>query len=433
MGCTPMKRYLMQDLVDWKNDAERKPMILKGARQVGKTWLMCEFGRQYYKKTAYISFFNNKRLAKVFDDDWDLERLLMNLGLEAKTEITAGDTLIILDEIQACPRALEALKFFCEAAPEYHIIAAGSLLGIAIHEGISFPVGKVNMLDLSPMNFCEFLEAQGQEKLAELINNKNYKLLGDIHEQCIFWLKNYYFTGGIPAAVKCFAKNKNYQSVRKIQNAILEQYENDFGKHIKTRIAKTRLIWHSIPVQLAKENKKFFFGQVKQGARMRDFDESIEWLCDCGLAKKVYKVSKPAVPLKAYAELNCFKLFMFDTGLLGALSELEAQTILEGSAIFTEFKGALTEQFVLQELTSQNKYKPYYYVSESNKYEIDFIIQKDNNVVPVEVKAGSSLQAKSLKYYREKFQPCAAVRISMAEYKKESGLLNLPLYAVSML
>lgn len=429
-----MKRYAMQQLIEWKGKPNRKPLILKGARQVGKTWLMKEFGRAQFQKVAYVSFFNNQRMKRVFDDDYDIQRILMNINIEAKVEVTPDDTLIILDEIQEAPRALEALKYFCENAPEYAVIAAGSLLGVAIHDGVSFPVGKVDTLELHPMCFREFLEAMGETALAELLGRGELSLLGDFREKYIFWLKNYYYVGGMPEAVSFFAEHKDYGEVRNIQNALLAQYEDDFGKHAgNSELARIRMVWNSIPMQLAKENKKFFFGQIKAGARMKDYEIAIEWLLDCGLISKVYRVSKPAIPLKAYMDFSAFKLYMLDVGLLGALSELDAASILEGNDIFVEFKGALTEQYVLQELVCRNSYTPYYYTSESGKYEIDFMIQKGKQVIPIEVKAETNLHAKSLKAYQEKFGAELAVRTSMMDYRQENWLTNLPLYAVCTL
>lgn len=429
-----MKRYAMQQLIEWKNKPNRKPLILKGARQVGKTWLMKEFGRTQFQKVAYVTFFNNQRMKRVFDDDYDIQRILMNINIEAKVEVTPGDTLIILDEIQEAPRALEALKYFCENAPEYPVVAAGSLLGVAIHDGVSFPVGKVDTLELHPMCFREFLEAMGETALADLLGRGEPSMLGDFREKYIFWLKNYYYVGGMPEAVGFFAEHKDYVEVRNIQRALLAQYEDDFGKHAgNSELARIRMVWNSIPMQLAKENKKFFFGQIKAGARMKDYEIAIEWLLDCGLISKVYRVSKPAIPLKAYIDFSAFKLYMLDVGLLGALSELDAASILEGNDIYVEFKGALTEQYVLQELVCRNSYTPYYYTSESGKYEIDFMIQKGKQVIPIEVKAETNLHAKSLKAYQEKFSAEFAVRTSMMDYRKENWLTNLPLYAVCTL
>lgn len=426
-----MQRFLMDDLVKWKEKANRKPLILKGARQVGKTWIMKEFGKTYFKKVAYVSFYNNQRMKRVFEEDDDIDRIIMNINIETHTEVTPEDTLIIFDEIQEAPRALESLKYFCENAPEYAVIAAGSLLGVAIHEGISYPVGKVDSLELYPMNYREFLLAMGEGQLVDLLNRKNYTYISDFSEKYIFWLKNYYYVGGMPEIVGFFSKHKDYVEVRKMQKAIIDQYENDFGKHTPSNeLPRIRMVWNSIPLQLAKENKKFFFGKIKEGARAKDFELTIEWLQDCGLVIKVYKINKPAVPVKAYADFSAFKLYLLDVGLLGALSELDAESILEGNTIFAEFKGALTEQYVLQQIVSDTVYKPYYYAGEKSTYEVDFVVQKGKNIVPVEVKPEDNLRAQSLKFYYSKFAPESAVRTSMANYREQDWMINLPLYAI---
>ncbi|MBO5209758.1 MAG: ATP-binding protein [Lachnospiraceae bacterium] len=426
-----MQRFLMEELVKWKNKVNRKPLILKGARQVGKTWLMKEFGKLHFDKVAYVTFYNNQRMKKVFEEDYDIDRILININIECHTEVTPQDTLIIFDEIQEAPRALEALKYFCENAPEYAVVAAGSLLGVAMHSGVSFPVGKVDLLELHPMNYREFLLAMGEQQLTELLLADDYQLISDFSDKYIFWLKNYYYVGGMPEAVSYFSEHKDYDEVRKIQNAILEQYEGDFGKHTGVNeLPRIRMVWNSIPLQLAKENRKFFFGKIKEGARAKDFEVAIEWLQDCGLVKKVYKVSKPAMPLKAYMEFSSFKLFMLDVGLLGALSELNAESILEGNDIFVEFKGALTEQYVLQQIVSDTDYNPYYYAGEKSTYEVDFVIQKSKAIVPVEVKAEENLRAQSLKAYCEKFKPEYAVRTSMSNYREQDWMVNIPLYCI---
>jgi len=429
-----MHRFLIDDLMKWKEKSNRKPLVLKGARQVGKTWLMKEFGRTCFKKTAYVTFYNNKRMKQVFDDDYDIERIIMNINIETHVEVTPEDTLIIFDEIQEAPRALEALKYFCENAPEYAVVAAGSLLGVALHSGMSFPVGKVDILELYPMSFREFLMAMGEEPLVDLLCEKKYTYVHDAKDKYIFWLKNYYYVGGMPEIVGFFAEHKDYIEVRNMQNAILQQYESDFGKHTPVNeLPRIRMVWNSIPLQLAKENKKFFFGKIKEGARAKEFELAIEWLQDCGLIYKVYKVNKPAIPLKAYIDFSSFKLYLLDVGLLGALSELDAESILEGNDIFTEFKGALTEQYVLQQIVSNTVYKPYYYAGEKSTYEVDFLIQKGKSVVPIEVKAEENLRAQSLKFYYEKFQPDYVVRTSTADYREQEWLINLPLYAITNL
>ena len=402
-----------------------------GARQVGKTWLMKEFGRTNYDKVAYISFYNNQRMDDVFQNDFDIKRIIMNLNIEAGVTITPEDTLIILDEIQDSPKVLESLKYFCEEAPQYHVVAAGSLLGVAIHEGVSYPVGKADLLDLYPLNFREFLYAVEEQGLADALETKDYTLIDNFSDKYLFWLKNYYYTGGMPAVVDAFRMHKDYAEVRQIQRDIVRQYEGDFGKHIDSHtLPRIRLVWDSIPMQLAKENKKFFFCQIKKGARSSEYELAIQWLVDCGLVYKVNRVNEPNMPLKAYKNMNAYKLFLLDVGLLGALSELEAQSILDGNDIFVEFKGALTEQYVLQQLISDTKYTPYYYGTEKATFEQDFLVQRGKNIVPIEVKAGDNIRSQGLKAYCDKFHPDKAVRFSTLKYIDQGWMENIPLYAV---
>ena len=421
----------MQRLKEWKQKDNRNPLIIMGARQVGKTWLMKEFGKQCYEKVAYISFYNNKRMANAFQMDFDIKRIIMNLNIESGVTITPGNTLIILDEIQDTPKVLESLKYFCEDAQEYHVIAAGSLLGVAIHEGVSYPVGKVDMLDLYPLNFREFLCAMGEEKLKEALDTKDYSLIDTFSNKYLFWLKNYYYTGGMPGVVEAFRIHRDYEEVRQIQKDIVRQYEGDFGKHIDARtLPRIRMVWDAIPIQLAKENKKFFFGQIKKGARSSEYEIAIQWLLDCGLIHKVSRVNEPHMPLKAYRSMNAYKLFMLDVGLLGALSELAAESILEDNEIFVEFKGALTEQYVLQQLISDTNYMPYYFGTEKATFEQDFLIQKGKNIVPIEVKAETNIRSQSLKAYCDKYHPEEAVRFSTLKYMEQEWMVNMPLYAV---
>lgn len=426
-----MRRFAMQKLIEWKEKNNRKPLIIMGARQVGKTWLMREFGRSCYKKTAYVSFYNNNRMKNVFETDFDIDRIIMSLNIETGISITPGDTLIILDEIQDAPKVLESLKYFCEDATEYHVVAAGSLLGVAIHEGVSYPVGKVELLDLYPLNFREFLCAMDENGLADALDSKDYTLIDSFSDKYLFWLKNYYFTGGMPAVVEQFRQQKDYNAVREIQKEIVRQYQGDFGKHIYAKdLPRIRMVWESIPMQLAKENKKFFFGQIKKGARSGDFEVAIQWLQDCGLIYKVNRVNEPHVPLAAYKNFSAYKLFMLDVGLLGAVSELDAESILDGNDIFVEFKGALTEQYVLQQIVSDTPYTPFYYGTEKATFEQDFIIQKGKMIVPIEVKAEGNLKSQSLKAFCDKYHPDAAVRISAMKYINQGWMENIPLYAV---
>ena len=423
----------MEKLVSWKSKKNRKPMILKGARQVGKTWLMKEFGKRYFKYTAYVNFDNNRHMKDVFDSDYDIERILMAVNIASGTKIVPGETLIIFDEIQENPKAIASLKYFCENAPEYDIIAAGSLLGVAIHKGVSFPVGKVDTLELNPLSFREFLYAVGEEGLVHLIDTKNTDLMKSYREKNIDWLKKYYYIGGMPEVVASFTNNKDFAEVRYLQKRIIEMYEDDFSKHTtEQELPRIRMVWNSIPMQLAKENKKFFFGKIKEGARAKDFEIAIEWLQDCGLIKKVYNLSKPAMPLKAYIEFSAFKLYLLDVGLLGALSELDAISILDGNAVFVEFKGALTEQYVHQQLVADTEYTPYYFTETKSEGEIDFVIQKGKNIIPIEVKAEENLRAKSLRVYCDKYTPELAIRTSMSDYREQDWMINVPLWMIAM-
>lgn len=429
-----MYRLAIKKLKEWKNKEDRKPMILMGARQVGKTWIMKEFGKNEYAKVAYISFYNNDRMNTVFDMDFDVDRIIMNLNIESGVTITPNDTLIILDEIQNAPKALESLKYFCEDANEYHVIAAGSLLGVAVHENVSFPVGKVDMLDLYPFSFREFLLAMDEKSLVMALDSKDFSIIDNFSDKFLFWLKNYYYIGGMPAVVDSFRRNKDYIKARQIQKDILRQYEQDFGKHVDAKnLPRIRMVWQSIPIQLAKENKKFFFGQIKKGARSSDFEIAIQWLMDSGLIYKVNRINEPHMPLKAYINMSAYKLFILDIGLLGALSDLPAKTILEKDEIFVEFKGAFTEQYVLQQLICDTQYTPYYYGTDKSTFEQDFMIQMEDKIVPIEVKAEGNIRSQSLKVYCEKYHPKKAVRFSTLKYMDQGWMINIPLYAVSTL
>lgn len=429
-----MYRSAIKKLKEWKNKEDRKPMILMGARQVGKTWIMKEFGKNEYAKVAYISFYNNERMNDVFDMDFDIDRIIMNLNIESGVSITPNDTLIILDEIQNAPKALESLKYFCEDANEYHVIAAGSLLGVAVHENVSFPVGKVDMLDLYPFSFRKFLLAMDEKSLVMALDSKDFSIIDNFSDKFLFWLKNYYYIGGMPAVVDSFRRNKDYVKTRQIQKDILRQYEQDFGKHVDAKnLPRIRIVWQSIPIQLAKENKKFFFGQIKKGARSSDFEIAIQWLMDSGLIYKVNRVNEPHMPLKAYINMSAYKLFILDIGLLGALSDLPAKTILEKDEIFVEFKGAFTEQYVLQQLICDTQYTPYYYGTDKSTFEQDFMIQMEDRIVPIEVKAEGNVYSQSLKAYCEKYHPKKAVRFSTLKYVDQGWMVNIPLYAISTL
>ncbi len=429
-----MYREVEKHLLIWKNSVNRKPLILRGARQVGKTWIMKEFGKKYYKSCAYVSLDENERMEEVFREAFDIQRILLSLEIEVGFKIKAEETLIILDEIQEIPRALKSLKYFQENAPQYHIIAAGSLLGIALHEGTSFPVGKVDFCDLYPFTFREFLMACGEQMLVEIMDERQFDVMKAFKSKYIDYLKYYYYVGGMPEAVLQFVTDHDLKMVRAVQNKLLLAYENDLSKHAPNEIVtRIRLLWNSIPAQLAKENKKFIYGLVREGARAREYEVAITWLLDIGLIYKVNRVKKPDFPLCAYQDFSAFKLFVLDVGLLGAMSRLSAKVILEGSRLFEEFKGALTEQYVLQQLVVNPENDIFYWSSESGTAELDFLVQNDDRIIPIEVKAEENLQAKSLKIFTEKYKNENAVRTSMSDYRKEEWLTNLPLYAVGNL
>ncbi len=426
-----MYRIAMEKLLQWKDRKHRKPLIIEGARQVGKTWLMKEFGRLHYSDTVYINFDSNSRMADLFAADLDIARLILGLELYAGRKIDPANTLLIFDEIQEVPRALSSLKYFYENAPEYHIVCAGSLLGIALHEGTSFPVGKVDFLKLAPLSYREFLMATGKEQYAALLEKQDYALITSFKQSYIDALKHYYFVGGMPEAVQCFAEDADFNEVREIQKRILAAYEQDFSKHAPIDIVpKIRMLWNSIPSQLAKENKKFIYGLVREGARAKDYETALMWLSDCGLIHKVSRVTTAGIPLKAYEDLKAFKLFLLDVGLLGCMAGLRQHTLLDGNALFAEFKGALTEQYVCQQLKTIEDLGVYYYTNDRGSCEIDFVLDTGEKIIPVEVKAEVNLRAKSLKSYYEKYTPELSIRTSMSDYKEEDWLVNLPLYAV---
>ena len=426
-----MQRYALKHLINWKNKKNHKPLVIQGARQVGKTWLMQEFGKKYYEQVAYINFDVDVKSREIFDVDYDTERLIMDIGLATKTKINAENTLIIFDEIQECPRALTSLKYFRENAPQYDIIVAGSLLGVACHEGTGFPVGKVSFMNLFPLSFEEFLLAMGEERFVELLNKKDFKTIKLFNNKYEKLLKQYCYVGGMPEVVNDFIENKDFESVRDLQKEILTAYEEDFTKHIPSNtVAKIRLLWKSIPAQLSKENKKFIYGAAKEGARARDFEAALSWLINSGLIYRVNKITKPDLPITAYEDFNSFKLFVLDVGLLGAMTNLQAETIIDGNRIFEEFKGAIAEQYVLQQFKTIKDLPVFYWSNETSRAEIDFVIQIKSDVVPVEVKAERNLQAKSLKVYMEKFKPNYVIRTSMADYKKTDNLIDLPLYGI---
>jgi predicted AAA+ superfamily ATPase len=421
----------MDALIGWKASRNRKPLLIHGARQTGKTWLMEEFGARNYENIASIDFTENKRMRLLFSSDFDIPKILSQLAIEANGPISAGKTLIVFDEIQEVPRALTALKYFHEKAPEQHIVAAGSLLGVAHHEGISFPVGKVDSVKLHPLNFVEFLRAMGRDAMADEVVGAGFDKLQPLFtDELISCLKEYLFVGGMPEVVADYSAHRDLIEARRLQTNILRDYDSDFSKHIPVRILeRARLVWTTIPSQLARENKKFVYGAVRKGARAKDLEEAIQWLVDYGALSKVPLASVIRTPLKSYSSLSEFKLFLLDVGLLGALSGLHASTILQGSDLFTEFKGALTEQCVLQQLLADGL-EPYYWSSSTSANEIDFAVDCMDKTVPIEVKANENLKSKSLRAAREKFSLPVSVRTSLSGYRNEGWLINIPLWAI---
>lgn len=429
-----MYRIAIEKLYQWKESKRRKPLIIEGARQVGKTWLMKEFGEKAYQDTIYINFDSNSRMSELFSEDLNVDRLIMGIELYAGKKIDPDHTLLIFDEVQEVPKALSSLKYFYENAPQYHIVCAGSLLGIALHGGTSFPVGKVDFLNLYPLSFKEFLMATTGERFAELLENQDYQMVNAFKQTFIDALKQYYFVGGMPEAVESFVEEKDFNEVREIQKRILSAYEQDFSKHAPIEIVpKIRMVWNSIPSQLAKENKKFIYGLVREGGRAKEYETAIMWLCDCGLIHKVSRVNAAGLPLKAYEDLKAFKMFLVDVGLLGCMTGLRQRTLLDGNELFTEFKGALTEQYVCQQLKTIQDLDIYYYTNDRGSCEVDFVVDTGEEIVPLEVKAEVNLKAKSLKNYHEKYNPPISIRTSMADYKKEDWIVNLPLYAIEEL
>lgn len=426
-----MERFLLEDLKAWLASENRKPLILRGARQVGKTWLLKEFGATCFDNVAYVRLEDNAPMIALFEGSLDPKRLLQGISAETGVAIKPRTTLIVLDEVQAAPRALTALKYFHEDAPEYAIAVAGSLLGVALNAGVSFPVGKVTFLDLHPLSFREFLLALGEDALEQHIREANFDMMGVFKERYEDLLKIYYFVGGMPEAVSIFARHGDFAKVRQTQKDILGTYQGDFAKHAGKVIGeRCRLIFDSLPRHLSKENKKFVYGVVKKGARGRDLDDALRFLLDAGLVSKVNRVSAPGLPLSAYADESAFKLYCVDVGLLGALADIDSKTIVDGNALFTHFKGALAEQYVHQQLVSDCGKKAYYWSSEKGSAELDFLIEGDNTVVPIEVKAEENLKSKSLSQFCKSFGHANAVRLSLSGYREQSWLTNVPLYAV---
>ena len=425
-----MDRTLMAKLIAWKDKPRRKPLILNGARQVGKTWLLKEFGRTRFSNVAYINLDHNAVMQEQFELGYDIPRLISAFQFETGEHIAEGETLIILDEIQECPRALTSLKYFCEEAPGYAIAAAGSLLGITIHDGTGYPVGKVETLDLYPMGFTEFLLATGNGNLAKLIAIDDPIMIDSFSSKLIPLLRQYYYVGGMPEAVAAFLERGMLEDAREVQNDILRGYERDISKHLsRTEAEHAIAAWESIPQHLGQENKKFVFGHIAKGARARNYQSGITWLEQAGLVTRVRRVTKPGLPLRSYADDSAFKLFLLDVGLLAAMAGLDKRTVIGGSSIFEEFKGALTEQYVCQQLISERGLAPYYWSAENSTGELDFLVQDGSRVAAIEVKAEENLRARSLRAFKDKHPDITALRFSMSGFREQGWMRNIPLYA----
>ncbi len=423
-----MERDVMQQLYVWKERPNRKPLIIRGARQVGKTWLMMAFARQAYEKWVYVNFEEEEVLRHVFEQDFDIPRILEALSLRFHTEIDRH-TLLLFDEIQAAPRGITSLKYFCEKAPTQPVIAAGSLLGLSMHGGDSFPVGKVDFLSLQPMTFMEFLHAAGQGRLAKLITDAGWGAMVYVKDRLIQLLRTYYYVGGMPEAVKAYCDGLGYEEVRRIQANILMTYENDFSKHAPaSEVPRIKMVWHSITSQLSKENRKYIYGVLRQGARAREFEVAVEWLQDAGLVYKVNRTKSGEMPLSAFEDFGSFKLFMLDVGLMCAMNKIPSDAILLGNDIFSTYRGAMTEQYVCQQLMREADFI-YYWSADNSRGEIDFLIQKDNRIIPIEVKAEENLKAKSLSAFVARYPSLHAVRLSMSDYREQDWMTNVPLYA----
>lgn len=424
-----MKRDIYNQLLNWKNKSQRKPLILNGARQVGKTYILKQFGQNEYKKFAFFSLDRDQKVIEVFEKGGNVPDILLALSAISEVDITPGDTLVVLDEIQNCPKALEALKYICEDAPDVHVIVAGSLLGLSLHHGVSYPVGKVEELRLYPMTFIEFLNAMGKSRLADIITTKNWDVMTLIEAEYVSLLRQYYYVGGMPAAVLAHVEQRGLKEIREIQQQIITDYRRDFSKHAPEReVPRINMVWDSIPAQLAKENKKFVYGAVKKSARAADFEMAIQWLIDAGLAYKMPRVNSAKMPLKFYEDANAFKLFMLDVGLMGAMAETSAQSMLIGNDIFSEYKGAFTELYVYTQLKTLNL-SLYYHSVDNSTIEIDFLTQWHDKVVPIEVKAEVNVKSKSLHTFINANPELKGIRYSMLPYKEQEWMTNIPLYA----
>lgn len=428
-----MKRNIYSDLLKWKSDPYRKPLILQGARQVGKTYIIRHFGQAEFRNMAYVNCHNNRFMNELFAENFDVDRIIRGISAYTEQSVVPGKTLIFLDEVQEVPNGIASLKYFCENAPEQHIVVAGSLLGILNRRHESFPVGKVNTLRMYPMTFEEFMLGMGKKQLLDLLHDKDWKLIDTLQNQYVDLLRQYYFVGGMPEAVVRYKDTNDIMAVRNVQEEILGNYNDDFAKHADNETQRIRQVWKSIPSQLAKENKKFVFGAVRKGARANDFEIAIQWLIDAGLIYKLERNREPAVPLSFYADSSIFKLFMLDCGLMGALAQTPPREVLIGNNIFSEYKGSFTENYVMQQLCTFKNLPLYYYSKENSTQEIDFIAQIDSRVVPIEVKAEENVKAKSLQVFinnDQKQHNLKGLRFSMKPYIDQCWMENVPLYAV---
>lgn len=431
-----MKRYVYDKLVRWKNEADdkRKPLILEGARQTGKTWLARELGRCEFESFVEVNFEDVEEMKTLFEADFDIERILIAIQSATGKKVVARKTLLFFDEIQHARRGLLALKYFKEKAPQYHVVAAGSLLGVIDHKDDSFPVGKVSFLNVYPLSYEEFLSALGKDKLVDMLHSQDWVAINAFGGKYMELLRQYYYVGGMPEAVKTFVEEKDYRSVRNVQLALLKSYGRDFSKHPPKEIVKRMmLLWNTIPSQLAKENRKFVYTAVRSSARARDFETSIQWLCDAGVAHKVTRVIAGELPLAGFEDADAFKLYVLDIGLHGAMSGLDARTLITGDDFFKQYKGALTEQYVLQQLQLLEETEIHYWSPETGIAEVDFVIQSASQIVPIEVKAEKNLRAKSLAEFIKRYAPSLVIRTSMAPYARGEKIVDLPLYAISLL
>lgn len=431
-----MKRNVLQNLIAWKNKPsdKRKPLILEGARQTGKTWLARELGRMEFDEYVEINFEDNEQFRSLFEMDFDIERILMALRSVTGKKILQGKTLIFFDEIQYARRGLLSLKYFGDKAPEYHVIAAGSLLGVVDHKDDSFPVGKVEFERIYPLSYEEFLMALGKDGLVQMLHSMDWGLINSFSSQYIELLRQYYYVGGMPEAVRTFVEEKDYVAVRKVQLGLLESYQKDFSKHPPQEIVKRMiLLWNTIPSQLAKENKKFVYTAVRPSARARDFETSIQWLCDAGVAYKVTRVRAGELPLTGFEDADAFKMYVLDVGLHGAMTGLDAKSLISGNEFFKQYKGALTEQFVLQQLVLFDEIKIHYWTPDEGIAEVDFVVQLNGSIVPIEVKAEVNLKAKSLAQFIKRYNTPNVIRTSLEKYFKGEKITNVPLFAIHLL